>query len=249
MRPAVFLDRDGTLIRNVHHGADPLTGEVLDGAVIALRAWRRFDYRLVVVTNQSGIGRGLFSTQEARQAARYLCAWLGWQGVGLDGYYFCPHRPVESPSAMCDCRKPQPGMLLAAADALAIDLARSWMIGDMLADCLAGGAAGCRSILLTGETEGGGVRPRADGESLVARNLPHAAALVLAMDGHLDSLPLPTRPGGGARSRPQAPLAVGEASPWPDGPIIEQARRDAGWLADHIERSGRRRDHPSRQHE
>lgn len=149
LRQAVFLDRDGTLVRDVHHGADPLAAEVLPGTTVALGALQRRGYALVVVSNQSGVGRGLFSLAEARWAASYLCAWLDWHGVRLDGFYFCPHRPVEGQEAPgCSCRKPAPGMLFAAARQLGLDLQRSWMIGDALSDVVAGARAGCRSILV-----------------------------------------------------------------------------------------------------
>lgn len=149
--PAVFLDRDGTI--NVDHG---YVHEIdhfhfIDGVIEALIELKKMGYLLVLVTNQSGIARGKYSEEQFMQ----LTEWMDWsladRGVDFDGIYFCPHHPegsVEAYRQQCDCRKPQPGMLLAAQKELNIDMSRSCMVGDKLADMLAGRAAGVKLNVL-----------------------------------------------------------------------------------------------------
>ena len=143
-RRAVFLDRDGTLI--VDHGYLRDPGEVLllTGVAEALYDLKRFGFSLVLVSNQSGIGRGIITEEQANQVHRRLISCLNACGITLDGAYYCPHSPWQG----CSCRKPSPGMLIKAATELTLDLARSFMIGDRPTDVEAGRRAGCRSILL-----------------------------------------------------------------------------------------------------
>jgi len=156
--PAIFLDKDGTLVEDVPYNVDPALLRFTPHAFEALRRWRDAGYRLVVITNQSGIGRGLFGREELAGLHDALCDRLEREGLALAGFFACPHRE----GAGCDCRKPRAGLLKAAARALDIDLASSWMVGDILNDVEAGHRAGCRSVLLdTGnETEwlGGALR-------------------------------------------------------------------------------------------
>jgi D-glycero-D-manno-heptose 1,7-bisphosphate phosphatase len=146
-RPAVFLDRDGTLIEDVGYPRDPETVRLLEGAVEALVALRRAGYALVVVSNQSGIGRGIVKQEQAEAVHERFVEELRAHGVELDDVRYCPHTPEDA----CDCRKPAAGLLLASADELGIDLARSFMVGDNPTDVDAGRAAGCRTVLLGGE--------------------------------------------------------------------------------------------------
>ena len=144
-RPAVFLDKDGTLIEDVPYSVDPARLRFTPRALPALRLLRDAGYALVVVTNQPGLALGCFSAAEL-EALRLALAEKLWRegGVALDGFFFCPH----AAEAGCDCRKPAAGLLLRAAAALGLDLARSWMVGDILNDVEAGRRAGCRSVLL-----------------------------------------------------------------------------------------------------
>lgn len=146
MAAAVFLDRDGTLIEDVGYARDPEQVRLLEGAAEALRELRRRGFRLVVVSNQSGIGRGLITPAEARAVHERFVRVLGEAGVALDAVRYCPHAPEER----CSCRKPSPGMLLEAAEALGLELAASWMVGDAPSDVEAGRRAGCRTLLLGG---------------------------------------------------------------------------------------------------
>ncbi|WP_380184546.1 D-glycero-beta-D-manno-heptose 1,7-bisphosphate 7-phosphatase [Kalamiella sp. sgz302252] len=143
--PAIFLDRDGTM--NVDHGYvhEIDNFQFIDGVIEAMRELKKMGFALVMVTNQSGIARGIFSEDTFMQ----LTEWMDWsladREVDLDGIYYCPHHPegaVEEYRQECDCRKPQPGMLLSAQKELNIDMAASYMVGDKIDDMLAGKAAG-----------------------------------------------------------------------------------------------------------
>jgi D-glycero-D-manno-heptose 1,7-bisphosphate phosphatase len=149
-RRAVFLDRDGTLIEDVGYPRDPDRVRLLDGAVDALGALRRAGFALVVVSNQSGIGRGFVTQEEAEAVHARFVAELRARGIEPDDVRYCPHAPDEG----CTCRKPAPGLLLAAAGELGLDLTRSFMVGDKPADAETGRNAGCRTVLL-GAAEAG----------------------------------------------------------------------------------------------
>jgi D-glycero-D-manno-heptose 1,7-bisphosphate phosphatase len=241
-RRAVFLDRDGTLIRDYAHGSDPSQTQPLPGVVEALEALQAAGYRLVVVTNQSGVARGYYSVDEARAAGAHLAAVLKGAGVRLDGYYLSPfHRDGQIPrfSRESEWRKPGSGMLAQAAEDLKLDLSSSWMLGDNLSDVEAGLAAGGRGILVdTGALafSDGAALPKslADPGIRVARNLPHAAKIILAEDAAdaADAAgerefwaPLPAdcllRP-----ARPAVARATGEPSPWPDTDWMIRAALD-----------------------
>jgi D-inositol-3-phosphate glycosyltransferase len=143
-RPAIFIDKDGTLVEDVPYNVDPARLHLAPGAPEALRQWRDAGYLVVVVTNQSGLGRGLFDRAALGRLHDALAARLRNAGAPLDGFFACPHVDEDH----CACRKPQPGLLLEAARVLDIDLARSWMVGDILNDVEAGRRAGCRTVLL-----------------------------------------------------------------------------------------------------
>nr|WP_202629156.1 D-glycero-beta-D-manno-heptose 1,7-bisphosphate 7-phosphatase [Serratia fonticola] len=149
--PAIFLDRDGTI--NIDHGyvheIDDF--QFIDGVIDACRELKNMGFALVLVTNQSGIARGKFSEEQFMR----LTEWMDWsmadRDVDLDGIYFCPHHPeavIEEYRQVCDCRKPQPGMLLQAQKELNIDLAASYMVGDKIEDMQAAAAAGVGTKVL-----------------------------------------------------------------------------------------------------
>ncbi|MDT8424328.1 MAG: D-glycero-beta-D-manno-heptose 1,7-bisphosphate 7-phosphatase [Desulfuromonadales bacterium] len=151
VRRAVFLDRDGTI--NVekdylHRIAD---FEFIPGVPEAIRRFNEAGFLVIVVSNQSGIGRGYYSEQDVETLHRHIRQELADCDTHIDAFYFCPHHPEQGEGAYridCDCRKGAPGMLLQAAREHAIDPGRSFMIGDKLADIEAGTAAGCRPILV-----------------------------------------------------------------------------------------------------
>lgn len=147
-RAAVFLDRDGTIIEDVPYLSDPADIRFLPGAIESLARLRRAGFARVLATNQSGIGRGLFTEARLAEIHAQLEARLAAEGASLDAIYHCPAAPPRDDAPDCPDRKPAPGLLLRGARDLGIDLAASWMVGDKMSDVQAGLAAGCRSILL-----------------------------------------------------------------------------------------------------
>lgn len=143
--PAVFFDRDGTLMEEVYYCGDPAKVRVYAGVSAGLRRLKEAGFRTFIVSNQSGIGRGLITEQQYRAVQAELLTQIG-EGL-IDASYFCPDAP-GTPSAR---RKPEPGMVLEAAAEFDVDLARSYMIGDKAADVECGKRAGVKTILvLTG---------------------------------------------------------------------------------------------------
>ena len=149
--PAVFLDKDGTVVEDVPYNVDPARLRFTRGAIDGLRLVAEHGFPLVLVSNQSGIARGYFDAAALMRLQTHLERMLLAGGVRLAGFYFCPH----GPQADCTCRKPAPGLLHEAAAALGIDLARSWMIGDRGSDVEAGRRAGCRTVQLGAGGPGG----------------------------------------------------------------------------------------------
>ena len=144
-RRAVFFDRDGTLMEDTHYCADPALVRVFDGVPEALRSLKRAGFGVFVITNQSGIGRGLISQSQYDAVAEEFLSQAGSDSI--DASYYCP----DVPGVPSTCRKPEPGMVLAAAAEHAIDLAASYFVGDKVADVECGRRAGTRTILvLTG---------------------------------------------------------------------------------------------------
>lgn len=147
MRPAVFLDRDGTLCRERGYLRDPERVELLPGAAEAVALLNRRGVLAVVISNQSGVARGLIRAEELERVNRRLEELLARQGARLDGIYCCPHGPEEG----CECRKPRPGLAMRAARELGIDLRRSWVVGDKRSDLELARRLGARAVLvLTG---------------------------------------------------------------------------------------------------
>ena len=153
-RPAVFLDRDGTITREVDYLRRVEDLRLLPHAADAIRRLNEADMPVVVTTNQSGIARGMLTEKDLTAINDALQKRLAARGAHLDAIYFCPHHPeVGRPPyrRRCRCRKPAPGMLLRAAQDLDLDLTRSFAVGDSERDLLAGRKAGCRTVLvLTG---------------------------------------------------------------------------------------------------
>ena len=146
---AVFIDKDGTLIDDVPYNIDPRKVKLAEGAWPALLRMKKAGFRLVVVSNQSGIARGWFEESDLLPVNREIQALLAPHGVEIDAFYYCPHGPDDH----CACRKPTPGMILHAANEQGIDCMRSWMIGDTLNDVEAGNRAGCGTIHLDNGNE------------------------------------------------------------------------------------------------
>ncbi len=149
--PAVFLDRDGTLNEDVHYLSRMEQLRIYPQSGEAIRLINAAGMKAIVVTNQSGIARGYFTEAFVRSVHDRINELLAAEGARIDGFYVCPHHPVYGIGIYkqhCDCRKPEPGLLLRAAAEMNIDLSRSYMIGDMLKDIEAGKKAGARGILV-----------------------------------------------------------------------------------------------------
>jgi D-glycero-D-manno-heptose 1,7-bisphosphate phosphatase len=153
---AVFLDRDGTI--NVEkgfvHRAEDLA--FVDGAAEAIGSLNRAGYLVVVITNQSGVARGLYGEDDVHRLHRYMNAELMRSGAHVDRFYYCPHHPEAPDPAYrmdCECRKPKPGMVLRALGELGIDPRQSYLIGDKTRDICAGKRAGVVSILIRGHED------------------------------------------------------------------------------------------------
>ena len=174
---AVFLDRDGTLNVNTGYVGDPNDVRLVPDAAQGVRMLGDAGFATVVVSNQSGIARGYFSASDADAVDARVRALLAAAGAAITAMYGCPHMP----DGECDCRKPRPGMLLRAGAELHLDLRESWIVGDRLLDVQAGGAAGCRSVIVPG------VPPHAPPEDFstappeyFARDLVDAAQYIIA---------------------------------------------------------------------
>jgi D-glycero-D-manno-heptose 1,7-bisphosphate phosphatase len=150
MQRAVFLDRDGTINVEKEYLYRIDEFEFVPGAPEAIRRLNEAGFIVVVVTNQSGVGRGYYTEDDVEILHRYISQELARHGARVDAWIYCPHHPSGkgSYSLPCSCRKPLPGMLLEAARRYDIDLERSVMIGDKCADMEAAFAAGCKPILV-----------------------------------------------------------------------------------------------------
>jgi len=152
---AIFLDKDGTLIPDIPYNANPdlISLEKNVGETLAMLSGH---FKLIVISNQSGLAFGYFNENDLQKVEKRMAALLYDYGVNLSGFYFCPHHPDGSVShyaKLCNCRKPNPGLIIRAANEHQISLNGSWMIGDILNDVEAGKAAGCRSILIDNGNE------------------------------------------------------------------------------------------------
>lgn len=185
LRPAVFLDRDGTLNeeRDYLHRIEDFA--FIPGAAEAVRRLKAAGFLVIVATNQSGVARGYFPLDAVARLHDHLQAELRRVGAEIDAFYICPHHPLEGAGGYrvdCDCRKGAPGMLLQAARDHDVDLGRSYMVGDKLADIEAGRAAGCTAMLVRtgyGRREEPGVVARSP-EIPVFDDLPGAVDHILS---------------------------------------------------------------------
>jgi D-glycero-D-manno-heptose 1,7-bisphosphate phosphatase len=183
-RPAVFLDRDGTLIDEAGY-LDRLERLVFyPYSVDAVRLLNRAGFAVVIVTNQAGVARGIFPETFVSAAHQYVTDRVQRGGARVDGFYYCPHHPdgtVPEYTRACDCRKPNPGLLKQAAADLNIDLTRSFAVGDRWHDLEAGQAVGARGVLVRtgyGWTEEASPKPGVT-PAVIVDNLIAAASWIL----------------------------------------------------------------------
>lgn len=186
MNRAVFLDRDGTVNEEVGYLSDLAHLRLLPGSAAAISRLNEAGFKVVLVTNQSGVARGYFPESFVHETHALLIKMLAEQGASLDGIYYCPHHPRAGNShftMVCDCRKPGTGLLDRAAKDLKIDLTRSFVVGDKWSDVELGQRAGARSILVrTGfapDDPGNERPPRIAEPDLIAHDLAEAVQWVL----------------------------------------------------------------------
>jgi D-glycero-D-manno-heptose 1,7-bisphosphate phosphatase len=181
MNKAVFLGKDGTLIRNVPNNIDPANITLDPYAIHALQVLHQQDYMIFMITNQPGIAHGNFSEADIHAAYVHIIKQLRAHGVKLHGFYYCPHHPQGKQwpyNTTCTCRKPQPGMLLRAAEEYNVNLTTSWMIGDTLDDVEAGNRAGCKTVLIDNGNETGWNLDGQRKPGFVSHNLLEAADFI-----------------------------------------------------------------------
>lgn len=151
MNKAVFLDRDGTIIEDVGYMNSPEQIQFIPGSIEAIKKLKEAGYKVVVITNQAGIARGLITEDMLQTIDKVLHKWILNGGTHLDGIYYCPHHPehgVYPYKQVCECRKPHPGLIRKAQKDLNIDLSQSFMIGDKATDVEAGKRAGTKTIFV-----------------------------------------------------------------------------------------------------
>ena len=183
---AVFLDRDNTVMEDPGYVTDPSAVKLLPGVELAMKSMAQAGYRLVIVTNQSGVARGLLTEEALEKIHAELRRQLAEHDARYDALYYCPYHPegtVEEYARDSDLRKPKPGMLLKAARELDIDLSQSWMVGDSGRDIEAGQRAGCRTVRVRTRPSHHAVPGELNDEDVQAdytvRNLVDAARVIL----------------------------------------------------------------------
>jgi len=225
---AVFLDRDDTLIEDTGFLSDPSGVKLLPGVEMALKSLAQAGYKTVLVTNQSGVARGVLSEETLGLIHAEMSRQLEKAGARLDGIYYCPCHPdgtVEKYAVESDLRKPAPGMLLQAAEDLDIDLSKSWMVGDRAGDVEAGRRAGCRTIRIrsrarTDDAETGDEDVQPD---CTVRNLVDAARVILrGVEGGGAAMASADAEHGGAEVGAAAPSRASDRSR-PAGPRLTPA--------------------------
>ncbi len=182
MKKAVFIDKDGTLIKNVPYNVNPNLVALNEYAGESLSLLRKNNYLIVVISNQSGVARGFFDEIDLEKVNTEIQKKLSFYSVEVDAFYYCPHLAdgsVEKNTLDCNCRKPKPGLILNAARDLGIDVNSSWMIGDILNDAEAGNAAGCKTILLDNGNETEWVLNEKRTPGFKVHNLEQAAQIII----------------------------------------------------------------------
>ena len=177
MNKALFLDRDGVI--NIDHGYTYKVSDLnlLEGVIEGLQAISHLDYKIFIITNQSGIARGLFGIDDLHFFMNYLLKILAKNDVNISDYFFCPHHlegTIKAFTKKCSCRKPEPGMLHDAQKKYNLDLSKSILIGDKETDIMAGQNAGIATNILIGQPG----ESKTSKATMVARNLIEASAMI-----------------------------------------------------------------------
>jgi D,D-heptose 1,7-bisphosphate phosphatase len=180
-RPAIFMDRDGTIIHLVEHLHKPSQVKIFAASAPAIKAFNKMGYLVVIITNQPVVARGLIGPKEVDRIHAVLIDRLGKNGAKIDAIYYCPHHPlanVKKYRMVCKCRKPAPGMILQAVKEHGIDLKKSFFIGDSTKDVLAANRAKVKVILV--RTGHGGKDPwqHESKPDFIVRDLSAAAKII-----------------------------------------------------------------------
>jgi D,D-heptose 1,7-bisphosphate phosphatase len=194
---AVFFDKDGTLIDNVPYNVDPEKVRLASGALEGVRLLHEAGFNIYIGTNQSGVARGHFSEAALLPVRDRLAQLLGEVGVPLDGFYYCPHlpdAPVRNYAVQCFCRKPNPGLLFQAARDHDVNLAKSWVVGDILNDVEAGRRADCRTVLVDNGNETEWELSPLRRPHFTVTNLLDVARVILAEEARVFSPPIRRTP-------------------------------------------------------
>lgn len=184
---AIFLDKDGTLIPDIPYNVDLKLITLQADAIEGLKRLQAAGYLFIVVSNQSGVARGIFEENMLEGVEQRIRQMLSAHGIELTAFYYCPHHPegvVPGLNTDCNCRKPEPGMLFTAAEEHHIDLGASWMIGDILNDVEAGNRAGCSTVLIDNGNETEWVSGHHRVPTVIAKSIDEAAILILKSNQH-----------------------------------------------------------------
>ncbi|MBS1606710.1 MAG: HAD family hydrolase [Bacteroidetes bacterium] len=188
MQKAIFIDKDGTLIKDVPYNVDPDLVELVPGCE-RLRSLQDIGYKLIVVSNQPGLALGYFTEAQLMKAVNRMFQLLAEKEVYPLAFYFCPHAAtgtIRPYNHACGCRKPLPGIILRAAEDLGIDPSSSWMIGDIFDDVEAGNRAGCQTILIDNGNETEWRIDQFREPHYVRTNLSEAARMILQKNTYHD---------------------------------------------------------------
>lgn len=229
VEPAVFLDRDNTLIANDGDLGDPEAVRLIDGVADGLSALRDAGFRLVVITNQGGVARGRYDESQVdavhQEIASLIDEHAGRSGL-IDRFYYCPYHPegtVEAYRRDHPWRKPRPGMILQAASDMRLDLGNSWVIGDQVRDVQAGRSAGCRAALITSNEHD----VREANPSVTAANFSEAVQMILRERQHQPTHNGAPRVESGSDLRPELTQLKNVMLDFSEEFRMERARRSA----------------------
>lgn len=188
MKKAVFLDRDGTINKEKNYLYKKEDFSFLPGVIEGLKILQNAGYMLVIITNQSGIGRGYYTENEFNILCEWMQSELKKEGIVISGIYYCPHlpdAPIEKYRVACSCRKPKTGMFELAAKELNIDMSASWTVGDRLRDCIVAQSLNCKGILVENSEDKKTIQDIRDKKYRAvtyAENLLEASKLIAAYD-------------------------------------------------------------------
>ena len=181
-RKAVFLDKDGTLIPDIPYNVNPELITLEDGVLDGLKLLQQAGYIFIVISNQAGVAKGHFTIDKLEKVKEKLDLLLAKDNIKIEAFYFCPHHPegtIAAFSVPCNCRKPQPGMIIEAAADKKIDVEKSWMIGDILNDVEAGNRAGCQTIIIDNGNETEWIKGSFRTPTFSAKNFFQAATFIV----------------------------------------------------------------------